>query len=322
MTATEPMTMDQMAESLLVPQEDEATEAPVEEQTEEVDQEEAVEAESEEEAEELDAAEADDDAVEDEDESEQEADEEPSTFTVSVDGEEREVTLDELTRGYAGQAYIQKGMTEAAALRKQTEETFNSLNQERQQLAALTQHLQQTGLSEPTAPDLALMESDPIAYMQQKAQYDHDKAQHDQTLQLVQQQTAQAQAAQAQAQAAFVQEQQAILAQKIPEFSDPEKGRAIQEKLVSTGLEYGFSKEDMTGITDARHVQVLHDAMRYREMLAKKGEVTAKAAKARPVVKAKAQKVQDPGKTARDKQRQRFKKTGRIEDAVDLMFDT
>ena len=43
-----------------------------------------------------------------------EAVEEPQTFAVKVDGREMRVTLDELTRGYSGQAFIQKGMQEVA----------------------------------------------------------------------------------------------------------------------------------------------------------------------------------------------------------------
>ena len=33
-------------------------------------------------------------------------------YTVKVDGKEKQVSLDELTRGYSGQEYIQKGMAE------------------------------------------------------------------------------------------------------------------------------------------------------------------------------------------------------------------
>jgi len=58
---------------------------------------------------------ADDEDVEVE---EPEVQEEPTMFTVKVDGEEREVDLEELTRGYSGQKYIQKGMAENAETKK------------------------------------------------------------------------------------------------------------------------------------------------------------------------------------------------------------
>ena len=111
MEATEPKTLEQVAESLLAPEE------PVEEQVEDVAEEVAEEVESEEveldadEAEEYD--EADTEEEDDEEDEVEEAQEQPETFTVKVDGEEIEVTREELTRSYSGQKYIQKQMQEA-----------------------------------------------------------------------------------------------------------------------------------------------------------------------------------------------------------------
>ena len=42
-------------------------------------------------------------------------------YQVKIDGEDREVTLDELKRGYSGQKYIQKGMSDVASQKKQFE---------------------------------------------------------------------------------------------------------------------------------------------------------------------------------------------------------
>ncbi len=69
---------------------------------------------------------SDEDVTEDEDEgadeSEADADEaEPAErfYTVKVDGREQQVPLNELLRGYSGQAYIQRGMQEVADARQQ-----------------------------------------------------------------------------------------------------------------------------------------------------------------------------------------------------------
>jgi len=67
--------------------------------------------------------------------------EEPTYFTVKVDGEERQVDLDELTRGYSGQKYIQKGMAENAETKKQ-------LDQQAQQFAQQGQMLQQQSFAQ------------------------------------------------------------------------------------------------------------------------------------------------------------------------------
>ena len=58
------------------------------------------------------------------DQEDQEATEEPAQqlYTVKVDGKTKQVTLDELTRGYSGQAYIQQGMEQLASAKKQMQE--------------------------------------------------------------------------------------------------------------------------------------------------------------------------------------------------------
>ncbi|RSE91214.1 hypothetical protein [Achromobacter aegrifaciens] len=50
----------------------------------------------------------------------------------------------------------------------------------------------------------------------------------------------------------------------------PGFGKELVQKLNVTGREYGFSPEEMSTITDPRHIRVLHDAMKYRELQAKK----------------------------------------------------
>ena len=94
----------------------------------------------------------------------------------------------------------------------------------------------------------------------------------------------------------------------------------IQKELRDAGIGYGFQEQEIAGLTDARYVQVLWDALQYRKSKANVEGATKKAAKARPVTKPKAKAVQDPDKKRREKQAQRFKQSGRIEDAVDLIF--
>jgi len=65
----------------------------------------------------------------------------PETYMVKVDGQEQEVTLDELKRGYSGQKYIQKGMTEVAENRKNFDKLQNEVSQERQLLQQMLEQL-------------------------------------------------------------------------------------------------------------------------------------------------------------------------------------
>ena len=99
--------------------------------------------------------------------------EEPQLFSVKVDGKELEVDLDELKRGYSGQQYIQQQMNKVADSRKEAEAIYGQLAQERQQRQQRLQLLTDGTLSAPpVAPDEALFNTDPIAYMEAKLAYD------------------------------------------------------------------------------------------------------------------------------------------------------
>lgn len=287
------------------------------------DQPEAVEAE----AEELDDVdEADDTGDETDDEAEQDdGDEEPASevYTVKVDGEEKQVTLDDLKRSYSGQAYIQKGMEEAAQSKKQAEQVYQALQEERQKLAATFQQLQTEGAPQmPQRPSKELMNSDPIAYFEQMEAYREGVEQYQQFQQQQQAMTQQQTAAQQRAQQAYLQEQARTLQQEIPELADPEKGSKMKEQLVRTGVEtYGYTPEEMSQIMDARAVKVLADAMKYRQLQESKGKAVEKTKNARPVVKPGAKKSDTDGKVARRKKAAtRMKKNGSVDDVASFLL--
>jgi hypothetical protein len=130
-------TQDTAVEAL----EQDTEEAEVETEEEEVSE----EAESDDEAEyDADADEADADDEDDEDE-EDDGDEQPQLHTVKVDGEEVEVTLDDLKRSYSAVGYAQKRMQQAAEARKEAEGLYQTLQLERQQFLATVQNMQQQG---------------------------------------------------------------------------------------------------------------------------------------------------------------------------------
>jgi hypothetical protein len=143
----------------------------------------------------------------------------PQKYTVKVDGTETEVTLDDLKRSFSGQAYIQKGMAEAAETRKRAAEMFQTLQAQQEQFLAVVQTVQQQGFkAPPQEPDMAMMDKDPIGYMQADARYRKEMAEYQTQQQQLQHITAQRTALQQQAQAEFVREQSRLLAEKIPEF--------------------------------------------------------------------------------------------------------
>ena len=322
----ESTTLEQAAESLLAPSEetsednnfDEAVGAMIEpddDQTEEVevadDEQNDVEASSED---------YDDVEIDDEDLVEAPA-EDTNVFSVKVDGKEEQWTLDQLKQSAAGQAAINKRFQEAAEARKQIQQQATVLQQQQQQVAALYQQAQNGGLQAPTPPTRELFESDPIGYMEEKLKYDESKAQFDQNMFQLQNVQKQRMQAQQEAHQSYLAEQAQVLTQHIPEIADPQKGEAIKNALVQTGIDYGFSAEEMQNVTDARYVRALNDARKYRQLVAKRKSTQAKGEKARPVVKSGAKKRVDNNAVTRKKAQQRLQKTGSIEDALSLILN-
>ena len=296
--------VDEPSEPDEAPQESPATEPELEAQETEAQEDDA-------EAEYSEDVEADD-----EEESQEQA---PSKYTVKFDGKEIEVTLDDLKRSFSGQAYIQKGMQEAAETRKQATELFQTLQAEQSKFMQVVQTIQEHGFkAPPQAPDIAMMDKDPIGYMQQEARYRKDAAEY-QTQQYQIQQTAAAhRQMQDRAMAEFVTEQSKVLQSRIPEFANVDKAREITGKIRNTASEaYGFTDQELSGIVDARQVLALHDAMKWRELQAARTQKAPAAPKSiKPVMRRT-----EPQQIVRKKQIDAARKTGGKPEAfIDLLF--
>lgn len=261
------------------------------------------------------------DDVEIDDEDLVEAAEDTNLIPVKVDGKEENWTLDQLKQSAAGQAAINKRFQEAAEARKQIEQQAAALQQQQQQLLQLHQQAQNGGLQAPTPPTRELFESDPIGYMEEKLKYDEGKAQYDQNLYQMQQMQQNQIQQQSQAHQSYLQEQVEVLKQYIPEIADPEKGEKLKGDIMSAGMEYGFTAEEMAHVSDARYVRALNDARKYRQLVAKRKSTQSKGEKARPMVKAGAKKRQDSSGATRKKAQSRLQKTGSIDDALGLILN-
>ena len=332
--------IDSALESILAPAEEtkeevvEAAPEVIEEVTDEADDvsvEEVVDEETEEtEAVETEETEADillEQSDDDEDNTDQVEDavhEELERFTVKVDGNDKQVTLDELKQGYSGQEYVQKGMQEAAEQKKQAEAVYTALLNERQQVAQLLEQFKTGNIAqEPTPPARELFETDPIGYMQEKLNYDEAKAGYDtQMFQMNEVANRQAESNQATQKEYLTQEMQK-LKQAIPEFADANKANHIKEKLVRSGSEhYGYTAQEIGQVTDHRAIQVLNDAMKYREIMAGKAKAVSKTKKAKPVLKSGTKKVAEPNAKVRNRQQAKLRQSGTVEDALGLILNS
>ena len=322
---TTPVSIESAAEALMAPMESEATETEAPEAEVAEVEEEEVEQEESESDDDAEYAEADDDDDDEYDESnDEQADQSgPETYSIKVNGENVDVTLNDLKQSFSGQKYIQQGMKQAAEQRKQAEEAFNGLNQQREQLNQLMQQVEQQGvISQPTPPSKELLNADPLGYIEADATYREQMGAYQTQQQQIGQQQQAMQQAQGQAHQAHLQSQMAELQQAIPDFSDAKKAPKMKERLVKQGMAEGYTAEEIGGIVDHRAMKVLHKAMLYDQMMEGGGDVQAKLKKARPLMKAGTKKQPTSAAKKHSKQMSKLKKSGSIHDAAKLLFES
>ena len=245
-------------------------------------------------------------------------------FSVKVNGEESQVTLEDLKQGYSGQQYVQQGMQDVAQQKKEAEQVYAALTNEREQMAQLYQQLQEGGMQQaPVKPTKELFDADPIGYMQKNIEYEEQMGSYNQQMAQLQQVTQQQSVAQENAKKAFLQEQMQILQKDIPDFADSKKATALREKLVTAGTNhYGYSNDEISQITDARAIKVLYDAQRYQDIISGKSKAVVKTKSARPVMKPGTKKVSTPNAQIRSRQQAKLKGSGSLDDAVNLILNT
>ncbi len=281
---------------------------------------------------EADEAEADEAYADDEDEGADESDadveeDEPSEqlFTVKVDGRDQQVPLTELLRGYAGQAYIQKGMKEAAAIKQQAAAVYEALNNERQQIAQFAQAVQtgQVPMRPPEPPSEELLARDPIGFVEARHRYEKEVAAYQQGQYAMQEMSARQAQAQEQAHRAMLAEEHQRLSQVIPAFAKPETAAKVKQDLLKAGQEvYGFELDELRGVADHRMLRVLHDAAQYRRIMA--GKATDKQpsqAPKTPVIKPGVKAAPQASKRMRgEKAKAQMKRTGSVDDVARFLL--
>ena len=320
-------TIESAISSLIAPEE--IIEDTIEEETqetEEISAESEVEEEidSEEDVTEDEEVEASDSDEDYEDQVEDARSEEPQRYSVKVDGQETEVSLEDLKQGYSGQKYVQKGMQETADMKKEVATVYEALNNERQVIAELYQSIQQGGIApQPVKPSKELFDADPIGYMQKNITYEEEMGAYNQQMAQIQQVSQQSSVASENAQKAYLQEQMQILQKDIPDFADQKKGQQLREKLVNTGTNhYGYTTDEISQITDARAIKVLHDAQKYQDIISGKSKAKVKTQSANSVIKPGAKKVSTPKAKVRSRQMAKLKGSGDMKDALELILNT
>ena len=303
-------------ESFLAPKEDKQEEAVIEEVEESFEPE--VEDFEEQDEELVDEEELEYDDEEDgEEETEVEELEEQPVYRVTVDGNEIEVTQDELLNGYSRQQDYTRKTQELANQRKTIEQQAQELQQRdaiyAQLLPKMEAQLKGELVNEPDWN--SLYDDDPIAYVREKQIWDEKKEKL--TAVSAEQQRLQQEAyAQQQQQIAYiVQEGQQRILQIIPEWKNAEIASKEKSAIRDYGINVlGYSAQEMDAIYDYRALLGLRNAWLNSK--------TVEATKKKPTQKAPA-RVARPGSTSRKKSlapaqraKQVLAKTGKVQDAA------
>jgi hypothetical protein len=276
------------------------------------DSEEAEQGQTEEQPEELQAS----DEVE---YSEEESEEQPKPrYKVKASGEEVEVELDELIKGYQqGTDYTKKSQA-LAEQRKAIEAERSHLEyvkQERQAYAQKLQALDSFLTQQHQGVDLeVLKETDPIGYAVAVA----EQSQREKQLAVVrneQQRIAQQQQSEQQASLQnHLRQESEKLVSLIPELATPQ-GDAVRKQIRDYAKSVGWSDQELSSVYDSRAVMTLYKAMKYEQLQKSKPELNKKLQSAPKMMRSGTSVPQ--AKSSQDKQAmQRLRETGKVSDAA------
>jgi hypothetical protein len=276
------------------------------------------EAEPQQEAEQIEET-VDDEAEVQEDDSQEE---EPS-YVIKAAGEEKEVPLSELIKGYQLGADYTKKTTEVAEQRKLVEAERGAIEEAKYARDSYAQRLQAIDnflTSQMPQEDLqSLKENDPIGYAVKIAELSEKKEQL-QAIRAEQARIAQEQQSDyARAMSDRVAQEASKLAQVLPEFSDPAKGDNFRKEIRSYGKTLGFTEEELSQVYDSRHVLTLHKAMMYDKLQKSKPAITKKVNEAPRMLRAGTSggnKQSDAQKLTQ--QKTQLRNSGKVRDAAAL----
>ena len=253
-----------------------------------------------------------------------------TVLAVTVDGEQREVTLAELKKAYSGEGAIEKRLQEATIQRKQAEAERQSIQQElqegRERLVKAFQSFDSL-MFQPRVPkpDAQLQQTNPQQYLLQMERYREDQAQLGQRRQQVQTALSQYEQQQQQDMQQLRQQNAQKLVEVMPQLNDPVEGPKLRDLILTGAQEYGFSPAEIGQAVDYRLFQMAADAAAYRKLKAgaKMQQQPTNAANKTKVIRPGGQKAVTAAKVGARQQQaaiQRAKQTGRPEDVAATML--
>jgi hypothetical protein len=248
----------------------------------------------------------------------EESEEPKPRYKVKASGEEVEVELDELIKGYQQGADYTKKSQALAEQRKALEAERNHLEyvkQERQAYAQKLQALDSFLSQQNQGVNLdVLKETDPIGYAVAVA----EQSQREKQLAVVrneQQRLAQQQQSEQQTSLQnHLRQESEKLTSLIPELATPQ-GDAVRKQIRDYAKSIGWSDQELSQLYDSRAVVTLYNGMKYQQLQKSKPEVNKKLQAAPKMMRSGTSAP--PTKSSSDKQAmQRLRETGKVSDAA------
>lgn len=247
----------------------------------------------------------------------EEQEEQPPVYRVKIDGDEVEVTLDELQKGYSRtQDYTRK--TQALAEQRKTAEAeLDTVRQERAYYAQMLQAMQAQLSQGEAQPDWnKLYDENPHEWVRQRELW-RDKQERTQAVQAEQ---VRIQSVQQQELGKFKQEQLVKEAEKlteaIPEWKDSKRASEERSKLVDAARRVGYTDGELNEVMDHRAVVLLRKAALYDELMGKKTQIKPVPAKGPRLATPGSASTKPSKKSEAQSAQERLARSGNMRDAV------
>lgn len=207
------------------------------------------------------------------------AEPEEQRFMVKINGEEKEVPLSELLKGYSLESDYRIKTSQAAEQTRAAQAQAQQAAQERQQYAqALQTYQKQLATMQPQAPDPQLIESDPVGYLRQQQAYSGWQQQMQQAQWEQQQLSQREQQEQGKAYQDRIAKEQEALFTAIPEWRDEAKAKAGKAELAAFLQKTGYSMEEVAQAVDHRAILMARKAMLYDQIITQQKAAATKVA--------------------------------------------
>jgi hypothetical protein len=239
--------------------------------------------------------------------------EKPNLHRVKVQGQELEVTLEELKSGYSRDSDYRQKTHSLSLEKKQVEEEKGVLRQQYDQRIreldeALSSAQSITRQQISTQELQKLYDEDPSS----AAKIDFEMRQEQEKVRSLRDKVSQEKARQYNE---YLAEQTRLARERIPEYSDPKKADSFKAGVKTMLRTYGFNDQEISSVADHRFLLILKDALAYRNVKDKTISSQKKITNVPKVMKPGVSKSDNSRREVVRNQISKLRKSGRIQDA-------